>query len=185
MLNAIVKSGRDAIVAYIRAKDENRPYLMNQAFHDAATLNIVARTDAMSFPPRTTGREAIADVLVREFGRTYENVRTFCLSLPPQAEQAAYSCAWLVGMSAKDNGGVRVGCGRYDWLFRPQNPPLAQNLTITIEVMQVLPANHLVPVMDWLDQLPYPWCSKQAASARAPVLDGLRPIRNWLSDESS
>ena len=175
----------DAIAAYIRAKDENRPYLMSRAFVDAATLSMVVKTEAISFPPAASGREAITEVLVRGFSQAYENVRTFCLSSPPGNEPTAFSCAWLVGMSTKDNHLVRVGCGRYDWKFQIENPHLAEKLTITIEVMQLLPPEALVAVMNWLDELPYPWCSKQAAAARTPALEGLYPIRRWLSHENA
>jgi hypothetical protein len=180
-LNPTGRAARDAIAAYIRAKDENRPYLMSRAFADAATLSMVLKTEGISFPPAASGRDAITDVLVRGFSQTYENVRTFCLSSPPENETTAFSCGWLVGMSAKDNHVVRVGCGQYDWNFQTENPHLAEKLVITIEVMQLLSLQALVAVMDWLDELPYPWCSKRAASERAPALEGLHPIRRWLS----
>jgi hypothetical protein len=183
-LNATGQAARDAIAAYIRSKDENRPYLMSRAFADTATLNMVVNTEAISFPAEASGREAITNVLVRGFSQTYENVRTFCLSSPPEDERTAFSCAWLVGMSAKENHVVRVGCGRYDWDFQFENPHLAEKLTITIEVMQLLPPETLVAVMSWLDELPYPWCSRQVASERAPALEGLHPIRHWLSHEN-
>lgn len=129
--------------------------------------------------------EAITDALVRGFGQTYENVRTFCLSSPPESERTKFSCGWLVGMSPKETRAVRVGCGQYDWIFRAQSPHLATKLTITIEVMQLLPAYTLLYVMKWLEQLPYPWCSKRTASERAPPLEGLGPIREWLSHENA
>ena len=184
-MSLIAQGARDAIVAYIRAKDENRPHLARLAFDDGAILSMVVKTDAISFPPGASGRGAITDVLVREFGQTYENVRTFCLSSPPEGEHTTFSCGWLVGMSAKENRIVRVGCGRYDWLFHAQSPHLAEKLTITIEVMQLLPADTLIPVMGWLDQLPYPWCSRQVASECAPALEGLGPVRHWLSRENA
>lgn len=184
-MNAIALGARDAIAAYIRAKDENRPYLMNRAFDSEATLTMVVRTDAISFPTGATGREAITDILVRGFGQTYENVKTFCLSSPPEFERTTFSCNWLVGMSAKENRVVRVGCGRYDWMFRSDSPYLVEKLTITIDVMQLLPANCVVPVMDWLDRLPYPWCLKRLASRQVPAIEELGPIRRWLAHENA
>src|SRR5690348_5023883 len=102
-VSPIAQGARDAIVAYIRAKDENRPHLARFAFDAAAILSMVVKTAATSFPPDASGRDAITDVLVRGFGQTYENVRTFCLSTPPEREHTAFSCGWLVGMSAKEN----------------------------------------------------------------------------------
>jgi hypothetical protein len=168
-----------AIVAYIRAKDENRPYLMEHAFDRDAELAMVVKPDAISFPPITNGREAITDVLVREFARTYENVRTLCLCSPPGPSDTNFSCRWLVGMSAKDGGAVRVGCGRYNWSFRTQPPRLAKRLEITIDVMQILTADNLSAVTGWLFALPYPWCPIQAAFETAPQLEQLKPLRQW------
>lgn len=172
---------RETIASYIRAKDENRPHLMSRAFADAATLRMIVNTEAISFPPLVHGREAITDVLVRRFNQTYENIRTFCLSSPPAFQRTAFSCAWLVGMSSKEDRVVRVGCGRYDWTFRAERPHLVEELTIAIDVMQLLPADTLASVVDWLEPLPHPWCSKQTLADRAPRLESLAPIRQWLS----
>jgi hypothetical protein len=180
-----MRTAREAIAAYIQAKDENRPYLMRHAFDDNAALTMVVKTEAISFPPNTTGREAITDVLVREFAQTYENVRTFCLSSPPQAAETRFSCPWLVGMSEKGNRTVRVTCGRYDWSFRSQAPRLAEKLTITIHVMQLLPPASLSQVMEWLLQLPYPWCPVPTAVDHAPTLEELEPVRRWISNENA
>ena len=184
-MSVIARSARDAIVAYIRAKDENRPYLTRDAFDDAASLRMVVKTDAITFPPGASGREGITDVLVRGFGQTYENSRTFCLSPPPESERTTFACRWLVGMSAKETRIVRVGCGRYEWIFHRENPHLATSLTITIEVMQLLPPDTLFSVMEWFDQLPYPWCSMPVVSERAPRLEGLDPVLEWLSRENA
>jgi hypothetical protein len=174
----------EAIVAYIRAKDENRPWLMEQAFDQDATLAMVVKSDAISFPPITNGREAITQVMVREFGRTFENVRTLCFCSPPRSSDTNFSCRWLVGMSAKDGGAIRVGCGRYDWSFRTQAPRLATRLEITIDVMQILPGNNLSSVMSWLFALPYPWCPLQTAFETAPHLEQLKPLREWAHENA-
>lgn len=176
---------QEAIVAYIRAKDENRPHLMRRAFDEGARLRMVVRTEAISFPPGATGREAITDILVRGFAKTYENVRTFCLSQPPGREHDTFSCGWLVGMSAKEDRTVRVGCGLYAWRFQARSPYLAEELTITVEVMEMLPAASLFSVMDWLDELPYPWCSRRTAFERTPIEEGLRAIRHWLAHDDA
>jgi len=173
-----------AIVAYIRAKDENRPYLMEHAFDRDAALAMVVKSDAISFPPITNGREAITQVLVREFARTYENVRTLCLCSPPGSIDTNFSCRWLVGMSAKDGGAVRVGCGHYNWSFRTQAPHLAKRLEITIDVMQIFAADYLTAVTSWLFALPYPWCPVRTAFDSAPQLEQLRPLRQWAYEDA-
>src|SRR5215470_16474724 len=107
----------DFILAYIFAKDRNRPHLLEAAFTDDVELRMIVQTDAISFPPVSKGREALADTLVRLFNQTYENCYTFCLANPPPNEARSFSCPWLVAMSDKQSRAVRVGHGRYDWSF--------------------------------------------------------------------
>ena len=173
-------SPAESIQAYLRAKDQNRPYLMRQAFSETATLRMIVKTGAITFPPLSKGIQAITEVLVRRFGQSYENVLTFCIGYPPKDDARSLSCKWMVGMSEKESGAVRVGCGRYDWLFESGEPFLTRELTITIEFMQILPAETLEAIMDWLFGLPYPWCPVQTAVASAPKVGGLDVILDYL-----
>ena len=70
----------DSIVAYLRAKDGNKPHLLAQAFTTDASLVMDVKTGSIAFPPVSTGRDAIAQVLVRQFAQAYENVYTLFLS---------------------------------------------------------------------------------------------------------
>jgi hypothetical protein len=83
-------------------------------------------------------------------------------------------------MSEKESGRVRVGCGRYDWQFQPEEPHLADRLVITIEAMQVLPLDLFAPVFRWLTELPYPWCSVQTLLATAPAISDLDPVFGYV-----
>ena len=168
----------DAVKTYILAKDGNRPFLMRQAFAENAELEIVVKTDAISFPGSAKGLAALEDILVRRFGLEFENVYTFCLAEPPEAECAHFACHLLVGMSARANGQIRVGCGRYDWYFGGQGR--VEKLVVTVDVMKVLPAEALAASMDWLSALPYPWCRADEALKRMPALDGLAEITAYL-----
>lgn len=159
----------DAIANYIHAKDGNRPHLLDGAFTGTAVLNVLVKSGTLTFPAQSSGREAIAEVLVRRVGQTFENVYTLCLATPPTGRARAFACDWLVGMSEKASGVVRVGCGRYEWQFQDAEPCLAEALRITIEHMEVLPATMLEPVMQWLSSLPYPWCPARAAARSAPT----------------
>lgn len=172
----------ELVATYIRAKDSNRAYLMNAAFAPEATLDMVVNTGTISFPPHVSGRDAIADVLVRRFGQTFENVYTFCLCPPPDRDAPTFSCAWLVGMSEKDGGAVRVGCGQYHWTFRDDSPRQVERLRITIDHMHVLSPSHLSTVMNWLSHLPYPWCPRKAVLQTAPRLDDLRWLLEGLEE---
>jgi len=171
------------MLAYLRAKDGNRPHLMAQAFTRDATLSVRLHTDGIVFPPFTQGREAIGDLLARRFGQVNENVYTFCLTAPPLSRPAAVDCDWLVAMSNKDDGDVRVGCGRYDWRFAADSG-LAERLRIDIDVMSVLPPSALDGVMAWVRALPYPWCPAATALAGAPEWAALAAARAYLEGDS-
>jgi hypothetical protein len=173
----------DSILAYIFAKDRNRPHLLEAAFTDDVGLQMIVQTDAISFPPVSKGREALADTLVRQFNQTYENIYTFCLANPPHGEAKSFSCPWLVAMSDKQSHAVRVGCGRYDWSFTDHGR--ARGLVITIGAMEVLPAEALEPVMSWVSALPYPWCPAATAAQAIPALTGLRNVALALRESGS
>jgi hypothetical protein len=133
----------------------------------------VVRTAAISFPPVSVGRAAIADTLVRRFNQTYENIYTLCMGEPPSGEVESFTCGWLVAMSGKQDGAVRVGCGRYDWTF--SNPgSQVRALTITIAAMETMPGELLAPVMAWISSLPHPWCGANSPSSTAPKFSALQ-----------
>jgi hypothetical protein len=170
----------DAISTYIFAKDSNRPQLMKHAFAGDCELEMAVKTDAISFPSSAKGLEQITQVLVTNFGDQYENVRTFCLSRPNSDYLENFRCDWLVGMSARQGGAVRVGCGHYSWHFGSDDDGRVKKLVIDIEVMCVLPAEQSKPIMQWLAALPYPWCSDIQACESIPAIDGLGPIDCFL-----
>ncbi len=156
---------------YFRAKDENRPQLLDRVFTADAVLEIRNDAATIAFPALTSGRDAIADVLVRAFGQTYENVYTFCLQRP-QGALASFSCDWVVSMSEKASRRVRVGCGRYDWSFDAAATGLARGLVISIAVMQVLPPESAAPIFAAVQGLSYPWSSREEVrSALAAELE--------------
>jgi hypothetical protein len=176
-----MSSPLDAVSTYILAKDGNRPFLIKQAFAEDAVLEIEVKTDAISFPSSAKGLNAIEDILVRRFGNDYENIYTFCLSRPSAADRLHFACHWLVGMSAKSGGQLRVGCGRYDWYFAPGEACLVDKLIITIEVMKVFPATELAATMDWLCGLPYPWCTVDDAVRGMPRTGEFAAIEAYLA----
>lgn len=171
------------IQTYIRAKDENRPHLMPHAFAQDATLTMTVKSDAIAFPGRSEGVQAISDVLARRFGQAYDNVYTFCVTDAAPAQDArSFACDWLVGMTDKASGNVRVGCGSYTWQFTDAGQGLrVQELDITIEVMQVLDPRHTHAVLDaWLARLPYPWTDSAHVLAQAPSLQALTPVLDYV-----
>jgi hypothetical protein len=169
------------IRTYIRAKDENRPHLMEHVFAGQASLEIIVKTAAISFPAFTKGLEPITDVLVRSFAVKYENIYTFCLERPNlRTRETGFSCDWFVGMSEREGGNVRLGCGRYDWRFSPEGLCLVDRLVITIEVMQVLSPGRDKAVFDRLSGLPYPWCSVDVIAEKAAGIEGIGPVIEYL-----
>jgi hypothetical protein len=170
----------DAVSAYFHAKDGNRPFLMRRAFTEDAELEMVVKTEAISFPSKAKGLAAIQDILGRRFANDMENVYTFCLSRPTEANRHHFPCHWLVGMSAKNNGPIRVGGGRYDWYFTADAPCLVERLTITIDVMQLFPASSIDTIMGWLTDLDYPWCTPAQVLKTMPKIDGMAVVEQYV-----
>jgi hypothetical protein len=175
----------DAIAAYVRAKDGAKPWLLSDVFAEDAVLQTVVATDTIAFPSVVRGRDAIADVLVRDFSRTYENIYTLCLCAPPNGLQRRVEFDWLVGMSHREDGMVRVGTGRYLWTLAQGDGTRVAGLRITIAQMAVHPPETLGPIMHWLASLPYPWCPRVTAFSRMPALECLRETAALLQPRSS
>lgn len=169
----------EAISAYIHAKDCNRPWLIGRSFAEDAVAAIVNRTDAIAFPGEIAGRDNLIDALLRRFALEFENVFTFCLCPPPLRRAPRFSCDWLVGMSVRATGEIRVGAGRYDWEFNAAG--LVERVAITIETMQAVPPTELDAIMSWLADLPCPWCPAEAALARAPAIPALAAVNDYIA----
>ncbi|MEN3295910.1 MAG: hypothetical protein V7642_5163 [Burkholderiales bacterium] len=166
---------------YLKAKDENRPHFMADAFDGEAEVDMVLHTGAISFPSRMQGLDAITNALVRDFGRTYENIYTFYLDKPDNTlTRNAFSCAWMVVMSEKVTGKVWAGCGRYDWEFQRRDRWLVRRLRITIAAMQTLPADKLPALLGWIHGVAYPWTNKELVLAHMPDEPGLAPLRDYV-----
>jgi len=179
----IMPTPAEAIKTYILAKDGNRPFLMKQAFAEDAELETVVKSDAISFPSEAKGLDTLEDVLVRRFNADNENIFTFCLSEPSEADRSRFQCYWLVGMSTKAAGQLRVGCGSYDWHF--DGAGKVARLVINIDVMKMLPGEELGDAMRWLSSLPYPWCSPSEALRAIPASEGLSEIGTYLKQVGS
>ena len=158
----------------MRAKDGNRPHLLRGAFTESASLRMHVRTAGISFPPGADGRQAIAEMLVSRFNETWENIYTLCIGGPPAPGATSFTCGWLVAMSAKLDRQVRVGCGRYDWVFDAATG-LARSLVITIDAMETT-CGDADDMIDWASVLPYPWCDARQLELGAPHAPALRAV---------
>jgi hypothetical protein len=177
---AVPVSSPEAVLrGYFYAKDENRPFLLAGVFAPDVELQVVNRASSIEFPALTTGRDALADVLVRRFNQTYENIYSFYMARPPD-DARAFLCDWLVFMTEKDSRNVRVGCGRYDWTLQPALPCLASRLCITVQAMLVLSPTEFDAIYRWLGRLDYPWSSAIEAAKHAPSVESLAPVLQYL-----
>jgi hypothetical protein len=88
---------------------------MRQAFAESVELEIVVKTDAISFPSPASGLNAVEDILVRRFGADNENVHTFCLSEPEWTGVAQWdACPLTLGFPLR-HAAVSLG----GWSARP------------------------------------------------------------------
>ncbi len=147
-----------AIELYIRAKDQHQPALIAEAFDSAAVVTTEARTDTISFPPEMSGRELIEQVLVKDFARAWQDVRTFCFSHPGREQRPAFTCQWMVAMQSRNGEGGRLGYGTYDWSFAAGSSKV-RALAICIDEMLVVPEQRAPALIEWAGGLPYPWCT--------------------------
>lgn len=168
--------------AYFHGKDENRPYLFEKVFCEAATLNMQVKGNAIAFPEMTHGRAAITEQLVEKFNNTYQHIKTFCLQRPTSdSDSGQFDCDWLVVMSAREDGTARIGCGSYHWDLQTVTPFLVKHLQIKIEVMKVFPSKSLQQILHWSNELSYPWCSNETIAATMPLLEGIEAVSAYLS----
>jgi hypothetical protein len=161
---------------YVFAKDKNKPHLMEKCFCESALLEMEVNTGNISFPEKTSGLEAITDLLVKNFHKSYENISTFCISNSSKYEMGIFQCKWFVVMIEKESNNIKVGSGKYYWKFNLENKLLVNNLKITIDKMVVLKRDLSSQLLTWSNSLPYPWCGSSYVLNNMPNLDDL----NWL-----
>ncbi|MGF6603700.1 hypothetical protein P3T23_008454 [Paraburkholderia sp. GAS448] len=172
---------RQSIETYILAKDGNRPHLLSHVFAADAELVMDVKTDAISFPATVKGLTDISATLVSQFAQRYENIYTFCTGTPPD-NAAAFRCNWLVCMTEKLSGAVRVGFGDYEWLCRDDSGMISK-LKITIEEMKTLPSELGDSILEWARMLPYPWCPHDLPLRSAPDIPEAQEIGRRLDSQ--
>lgn len=149
------------ITNYIRAKDENRPWYLTKVFSSDALLDMQVDSDLINFPSHVTGREAIADTLVKKFAQNYGNVFTYVFDDTVVTEDKKLSCMWLVVMTDKVDGSLRVGYGKYIWHFQHNVVDLfASKLCIELISMNQFPQSMIDQIYRCIDELPYPWIKR-------------------------
>lgn len=162
---------KSLISQYIKAKDNNKPHLMNGVFAEQATLKMLVQTDNISFPAEVEGLGNITHTLVSEFNNKYENIYTLCLIDTVQQQQRSLNCRWVVCMTEKASGSLRLGYGDYLWSFTDDTPTLINDLTITIENMTLLPPELQPQALSWFDKLPYLWALSSDLQTTVPDIE--------------
>lgn len=151
------KRYQSLVSQYIKAKDNGKPHLMDRVFSEQASLKMIVQTDNISFPAEVSSVDKITQTLVLDFNNSYENIYTLCLTDTVNQHQNHLNCHWLVCMTEKSSGSLRLGYGDYQWDFEESTSGLAQLLTITIDNMVILPDELQPDVLSWFDDQPYPW----------------------------
>ncbi|BBB24692.1 nuclear transport factor 2 family protein [Amphritea japonica] len=167
------KRYQNLISQYIKAKDNSKPHIMAKVFAEQAVLKMDVQTDNISFPAEVQGVDKITRTLVQDFNNSYDNIYTLCItnSVNQHQHQNHLSCRWLVCMTEKSSGSLRLGYGDYHWRFEGQSSGLISQLKITIDDMQILPEGIETEILCWFDTLPYPWALSSELKTTMPDIE--------------
>lgn len=158
---------KEILEKYILGKDTNRPTILEEIYSSDATVHFTIVPSTISFPAFIIGNREIAKVLSADFNERYDNVKTYYLSPPDLVaeDHAIYHQGWLVMMREKETGILKFGSGYYSWFFKqaPSGMWQINKHEITIGVMLDLPGSSLTFLQDSVEQLSYPWASREKA----------------------
>ena len=166
---------------YVRAKDQNRPHLLQQVFCTDAILDMKVESENITFPAQTCGLAAISQLLVSDFSQSYENIYTYCIEESISITANRLSCQWLVIMSDRETGQLKVGTGDYLWTFSELAEGLnkthkVQSLVIAIAHMLLLDPSQNPQILQLTETLAYSWCSRADVLALMEDIDDLKSI---------
>jgi hypothetical protein len=151
---------RSLLERYVRAKDSVQPELMREIYASNAELAYSIATDAISFPARAVGLDAITRTLVVDFATRFGQCRTYYVSDAPPADDSAFvRVPWLVVMREAAAASLRIGKGYYEWTF-VRNAASELRVTamrIHIERMDAIADPDATLLAAAQAELPYPW----------------------------
>lgn len=169
----------------MEAKDLGRPHLMRQIYAADAVLTFSIATDAISFPERVAGIDAITKTLIVDFGAKYKRCKTYyvCDSAPRSAEPISV-VPWLVLMHEPAQTCLRIGKGYYEWTFGPQGRADMQvvGMHIHIERMDPVEDAHGRLLTAAQSVLPYPWLPPKTMGVAFRALREADPESAFLQD---
>lgn len=158
---------------YVQAKDLTQPHLVPRIYSDDAVLTFSIATDAISFPARIEGRDAIGGTLVSDFGLRFSRCKTYYVcAAPPRDTETTVLLPWLVIMRETAPGTLRFGRGCYRWTFGRRSGAGLQvsAMHIYVDRMDVIedPAGRILDAAQ--AGLSYPWLTPPELRARYEVL---------------
>ena len=178
-------AAHDRIVrAYLEAKDYQRPHRFAEAFTDDARFRTTFAFDTdWNSSDAVHGLPAITETF-RRLGAGFENLVTFCLPESLRWEDDALHMRWVVFMTGRKSGQIRVAWGDYQWRFTAINRR-ATSLDVHMHAMRELPSNPRL--LDWAMALPHVWCTGAVARRCLPhaAIPGLSAFLAGEASESA
>jgi len=150
---------RALLERYVRAKDEVQPQLMRDIYRANAVLTYTIETDAIAFPARTVGLDAIMRTLVVDFSTRFASCKTYYICDEPPRDDAGFArIPWLVVMREPAAQMLRIGKGYYEWSFEHDtHGARVSAMHIHIHRMDAIIDPRSDLMMSAQAQLPYPW----------------------------
>ena len=167
-----------ALDLYIRAKDQNRPFLLTEAFVDQARFDLQLSED-IEFGRRAAGQrpETVAET-VAVIGAQFLDVFTTTVTESVVDASNSLACHWLAGLVGREEEQLFVNWGRYLFSFGPESR--VRRLQVSFDGGTVLPAGSQAQTLSWLSQLPSPLCSAKELLTGIPELEALEPLRGFV-----
>ncbi|MGO4329893.1 hypothetical protein AB4Z48_13710 [Cupriavidus sp. 2TAF22] len=174
-------TAKSLLETYVRAKDNNRPELIHEAFAQDATLTISINTDTIAFPAKTEGAQGIAATLVTEFAKTFDACRTYYVADELALVGDSIVVPWLVAMRETAANVLRLGKGYYRWGFaQADGPARIASLHIHIERMDSV-ADPMAATLAALQAgLTYPWLPADELKTEINRLVAAKPSLAFL-----
>ena len=177
---ALSPAQHHVLTKYLEAKDQQRPFLFGEVFTSEAMFQsrFAFETDFNDERP-VHGLDAIAGVFQR-MGSRVENIFTVYTPSSVRWDAGALSIDWLVGMSERESGKLRLAWGDYAWRFNPAGTR-ATELVVLMRQMIELPASAGSSINHWLAELPAPWCEAEQILESMPSFAGSEDLRAFFS----
>ncbi|HZP87828.1 MAG TPA: hypothetical protein VFB54_13515 [Burkholderiales bacterium] len=149
---------RTLLERYVEAKDFNRPDVATRLFRRDVVLTYSIATDAIAFPARTSGFDAVVRVLIADFATRYTRCRTYYIEDLLREDGEVLHVPWLVVMREDEARALRIGRGWYRWTFASEEDQRRVcALHIHIERMDPMPDREAGLLSRIQAVLPYPW----------------------------